>query len=221
MPDTMELVESIVLRLKSVPAEKITLLVVPGLEWQPDQLEQLRQWQAMGIQLAGHGWVHQCGPIRTLYHRIHSLFISRNVAEHLSLSGEGVEALIQRCHRWFEERDLSVSELYVPPAWALGKWHQNSWEKVPFQTIETLQGLLLSTGQLKKLPLLGFEADTRFRALFLQMFNHMSLNSAAKRNLPVRVSIHPHDFNLHLSPLLQQIVDSPLKWVSYQEVVGS
>lgn len=221
MPSTLDNVVQILDRLESIPNEKITLLVVPGLDWKEHQLDQIRQWQESGIQLAGHGWVHTCRGINTWYHRFHSLFISRNVAEHLSLNSDEVAALVQRCHQWFDANGLPVSELYVPPAWALGKWQHNSWEKVPFSAIETLQGLFTSDGQLKKLPLVGFEADTHFRALFLRTFNRLSLTSAAKRNLPVRISIHPNDFNLYLSSYLQELVDAPLHWVSYQEVTGS
>ena len=65
MPDTMGEVAELVELCRQQGIDSLTLLVVPGLDWQPDQLGQIRQWQRDGHVLAAHGWHHRCAAIRT------------------------------------------------------------------------------------------------------------------------------------------------------------
>ncbi len=67
MPETLALVQQILTRI-TVPADKTTLLIVPGKPWQEQDLKQLRLWQKMGYPLAGHGWHHQANTPQTWYH---------------------------------------------------------------------------------------------------------------------------------------------------------
>lgn len=209
MPETRSRVTDMLATL-ALPAQVVTLLVVPGRQWSRDDLAWLHGLQAAGHPLAGHGWIHQCQPPVTLYHRLHSALLSRQVAEHLSLSNEGIVRLVQDCHDWFGRHGLTVSSLYVPPAWALGRLERSRYRALPFRYVETLSGVLDTvTGQRARMPLVGFEADTGFRARFLALFNALSVARARNSSVPVRIGLHPFDLSCRLSrqivPLLAQV----------------
>ena len=218
MPETLESTRRLLQHSRHIPADKITLLVVPGKPWSEADLKQLQQWQAAGHPLAGHGWHHRCDPPKSLYHRLHSLLVSRRVAEHLSLSDEERDQLMTRCFHWFQQRQLTVSPLYVPPAWALGHWRQHNWLAVPFSLIESTCGLLFHTGKKRWLPLLGFEADTRLRAIFLRFFNGLNYWLAALSHAPLRIAIHPEDLELKLSDALLATLNTGYEWQNYQDI---
>lgn len=199
MPETRPAVSALLEGLSALPASAVTLLVVPGRAWSMDDLAWLRELQRRGHPLAGHGWYHRCAEPRTLGHRLHSAVLSRNVAEHLSLNGEGVVALIRACHAWFGERGLTPAPLYVPPAWALGPLPAARMRTLPFRYYETLTGLHDShTGRFTALPLVGFEADTAGRALGLRLLNGVNLAAARLSGRPLRIAIHPYDAGLRL-----------------------
>ena len=126
----------------ALPAKTVTLLVVPGRQWGDDDRAWLRGLQSAGHPLAGHGWFHRCQPPVTLYHKLHSMMLSRQVAEHLSFSGAGIVKLVRECHDWFGQHDLEVSPLYVPPAWAMGRLTPQQLAELPFRYVETLTGVL-------------------------------------------------------------------------------
>jgi predicted deacetylase len=216
MPHTMERVERILDWLKERSVPPVTLLVVPGRPWQPGQIERLRELAALGHQLAAHGWHHETTP-RRLYHRIHATLISRNVAEHLDLDSRGILELMQRSNNWFVENDLPAPDFYVPPAWALGPINQTDLAEVPFQLIETTRGLIYPArkagpenkdSRFQKLPLTGYEADTALREFFLRRWNAAQAKTARRKNLPLRISIHPDDLDLRIADQIgQQIKD--------------
>ena len=106
MPDTLDDVESIFSELNRLGHEEVTLLVVPGSGWTPASLQRLRALAQAGAELAGHGWHHVVDDIRGPRHRLHSLLISRNVAEHLALSTPQIRSLLQRCYDWFDANDI-------------------------------------------------------------------------------------------------------------------
>lgn len=207
MPETLTAVDRLLLMLGQIPPHSITLLVVPGRSWQQTDLDWLHRQQNRGYRLAGHGWLHYCDKPRSAYHRLHSLFLSRNVAEHLSLSRSGVHKLIARCHAWFAEQGLHSPTLYVPPAWAMGDIGRPLLQALPFSQYETLQGVYHSDRDLfQTLPLAGYEADTATRALLLRVFNEYHRRRAAYAGLPLRIGIHPYDLQHHLAAdLLQDI----------------
>lgn len=209
MPETRAQVTAMLARLR-LPCEVVTLLVVPGKDWQEGDLDWLRSLQNAGHPLAGHGWSHRCQPPVTLYHRLHSALLSRDVAEHLSFSGDGIHRLVWDCYRWFIRNGLSPSPLYVPPAWALGALSPAQLSRLPFRYVETLFGLHDAQEQtFTRLPLVGFEADTAFRAWVLGFSNAVNISRARRAGVPVRIGLHPHDFELRLgnriSPLLKSL----------------
>ncbi len=219
MPETLPQVASLIdefqRRGRALPA----LLVVPGKAWTEAQVEQLRSWEQLGAELVAHGWHHHTTP-RGLYHRLHALFLSRNVAEHLALDSAGVRALMQRSREWFGHHGLGLPDTYIPPAWALGIAPRELRE-LPFQRVETLRGVQLIDGdsvRFRPLPLLGFEADTAWRAAFLRRFNRQQLRQARRRSCPLRVSIHPQDGTLRLKNELFEALGGDFDDARYQQL---
>ncbi|MDZ7684282.1 MAG: polysaccharide deacetylase family protein [Gammaproteobacteria bacterium] len=206
MPSTLDRVRAIVDRLPSTCMENLVLLVVPGLDWSGEQIAQLREWQSSGIHLAGHGWTHETGEVRGLFHRLHSLFISRTAAEHLSLSAADIEALMNRNHAWFGEQGLEAPDLYVPPAWALGAIDEVGLARTPWRYLETTSGLAdLQRGRKRWLPLAGFEADTRLRQWLLTFSNTVNV-WLASHSRPLRISIHPFDGEYLLAAQMDRLL---------------
>ncbi|SDG73036.1 polysaccharide deacetylase family protein [Roseospirillum parvum] len=206
MPHTLERVGHL-LGL-TAPLGPVDLLVVPGLDWQPPHIATLKGWQQAGHRLAGHGWTHKARHIKRPYHRLHSLLVSRDVAEHLALDADGIIELMNRCHGWFAAHDLAPPDLYVPPAWALGPLPRHRLNETPFQRVEVLAGVIDTTcGHLTPSPVIGFEADTPLRALTLKTLNSLQLNWARITNRPWRLAIHPDDHTLKLAPNLHTTLE--------------
>ncbi len=198
-----------------------TLLVVPGTGWTPGSLRTLGALVDKGYPLAGHGWSHQCGSRRTLFHRLHGLLISRDQAEHLSRTREELLALVQGCHDWFGRQGLPEPDLYVPPAWAMGRLTRQDLRDLPFPRYEVLRGLLdARSGRLRWLPLAGFEADTRFRQVSLRLFNGLNARLAGRTGRPLRVSLHPPDLDYLLAAELEAMVREPWRFVREEEAMG-
>jgi predicted deacetylase len=222
MPETFPRVLRILNLAQEARVPPPTLLVVPGKEWSPELLDTLRTLANQGHALAGHGWIHKAtSGSRTLTHRAHGLLISRNEAEHLSLPREDVEALIQRCHRWFSTASLPEPELYVPPAWALGDLPLSALRSLPFRWYEVLRGMVHGqTGRIRWLPLAGFEADTTFRQLSLKLWNGLNAGVARGIRGPLRISIHPGDLDLLLQKDVKRMLEDPWRFVDEAEAAG-
>ncbi len=182
----------------------ITLLVVPGSGWDAPGIDELRALERAGYRLAGHGWQHRVEHIRGLRHRLHSLFLSRKVAEHLALDRDGILALMRRCRDWFEARGLTPPTLYVPPAWALGAVGTVDLRGTgPFRQVELFSGILdVASGRMLPAPVLGYEADTAVRVSVLRLWNAWGRVRARKRGW-VRIGIHPRDLDLPLRPAME------------------
>lgn len=229
MPDTLDRVESILSGpLQAFDPSNVLLLVVPGGDWQPLQIARLRTWQAQGYELAGHGWTHQVMAIRTPYHWLHSKLLSRRAAEHLSQKSTALQALLMRNAQWFLDKGFGLPALYVPPAWALGDLSLAQLQCSPFQAVETLGGLFeIASGCYYALPLAGYEADTPWRAWILGWFNRLAyglvrraVRSRARKYRqdpasacdaftsvrPLRLAIHPMDFEYYLCAELQHVL---------------
>ncbi|WP_051234494.1 polysaccharide deacetylase family protein [Marinimicrobium agarilyticum] len=204
MPETLERVERL-LALMSAPVRRGTvLLVVPGRDWQPDQVAQLARWQGEGLELAGHGWTHRAERIQGWYHRCHSRWVSRHAAEHLSQPRGALCELLERNYRWFIGRQLRPPSLYVPPAWALGALTADDLKASPFSYLETTRGLWhLPSGRRRALPLVGFEADTSAGAVLLRTWNRVNAAWASPKR-PLRLAIHPYDDELLLAGSLRE-----------------
>ena len=209
MPETMSPVAAILERLDRRGAPKPILLVVPGRAWKTTELAQLRAWADSGIPLAGHGWHHQTSPAVTLYHRLHSALLSRNVAEHLALDTSGVLALLDRNYTWFDEQFLPGPELYVPPAWAMGAVSRAELARLPFRFYETLTGIYdAHDDSFHRIPLVGYEADTPLRTAALKVFNVANYALARAWSRPLRIAIHPYDFDYRLREDLAWMLDN-------------
>ena len=219
MPHTLTQTEAIVDRLHDAGLHVVTLLVVPGKDWSPERLERLGTLLDRGAVAAGHGWTHRADTIRGLYHQVHSAVLSRDAAEHLSLKPSEIRALIDRCYTWFEQHGLDAPALYVPPAWAMGPISKKELDQLPFVRYEVLSGVYDSIDRrFRCSPMIGFEADTRFRSIACRAWNRANLAAAGNRH-PVRVAIHPGDFSLMLADDLARMIDAGGRALGY-EVFG-
>ncbi|MEX2468339.1 MAG: polysaccharide deacetylase family protein [Pseudohongiellaceae bacterium] len=220
MPDTLDRCLSLIDSLGRRGVKPITLLVVPGLPWSDAQLATLKSLQESSLVLAGHGWRHRAAAIRGPYHRLHSLLLSRRAAEHLSLSAEEIRALIARSFAWFGAHDLASPTLYVPPAWALGRLDRAELPRLPFRFYEVLSGVLAHDGRLQRLPLTGYEADTRWRAAMLAPWNALNAQRARRSGKPLRIGLHPYDDEMLLRRQMQAQIDSCDGFVGYDTLMG-
>ncbi len=216
MPETLDRVEAL-LAMVPEPARRGTLLlVVPGRDWSPGDLARLARWQSRGLELAGHGWFHRAEQIQGWYHRCHARLISRQAAEHLSQPRTSLKALLTRNHQWFIAHRLAPPSLYVPPAWALGALTSQDLAESPFAYVETTSGLYHAASRSRRrLPLVGFEADTRLRALGLRAWNRWNRTLASDQR-PLRIALHPYDAELHLARDLRQTLNSLTLCVNYR-----
>lgn len=221
-PLELRRVQELVDRCREVAGTRVALLVVPGLGWSPSHVDLLRAWAAEGLELAGHGWVHRADPPRTLHHRLHALLLSRNQAEHLSRGREELRELVLRGVGWFQDRDLPTPELYVPPAWALGALSSRDLEALPYRWYEVLTGLLdAATGRLHPTPLVGYEADTRFRRRALRLTNALARRAALASRRPLRIGLHPRDLDLLLADdLLGDLADRRWRFLTTAEAMA-
>ena len=218
MPETLPQVRSILAELPDHCHTNLTLLIVPGRLWSSSDIEQLRSWQARGYSLAGHGWTHQAREITSFYHRLHSALISRNVAEHLALSRDELRHLLRNNHRWFQDHGLEVPDFYVPPAWAMGKLGSDDLQASPFRFFENIGGIYdARSRKFVSLPLIGFEADTLVRSQYLRVWNVVSY-LIGSRIKPLRIAIHPHDFQLRLAEQLRWMLNRVTKPVHYRDL---
>jgi len=219
MPDTLPRIRELIAKLRAYEVDKITLLVVPGKQWSEMELVQLKQWENEGLKLAGHGWNHQADKPRNLYHKLHSLLLSRLAAEHLSLQREQIARLIRDCFDWFGKQKLTAPTLYVPPAWALGALPRSALSELPFQHVELLAGVVeSSSNSLRRLPLTGYEADTGWRAFGLGYWNKVNLWRARSSGTPLRIGIHPFDDELRLREQMYEQVQSCERFIDYDEL---
>lgn len=220
-PGTLPQVLRIVDMLESREVRPVTLLVVPGMDWSARELDELRRLTERGYSLAGHGWVHQARPPATLHHRLHGWILSRDKAEHLSRSRAELRELVDRCHRWFGEHDFPDPVLYVPPAWAQGALRNRDLRDLPFRLYENLLGYVdRETGRLHRAPVVGYEADTRWRRFALRRVNALSMGASRMQRRPLRISIHPHDLDLFLAEDLERHLGRRWTFVDELQALG-
>ncbi|MDN3525265.1 polysaccharide deacetylase family protein [Halomonas sabkhae] len=221
MPHTLPRVASIIDTLRAQGHANLTLLVVPGKDWQPSDIATLARWQQEGLELAAHGWHHHAWRIKGLRHRLHAALLSRRAGEHLALDGDAIARLMQAAADWFPQHGLASPSTYVPPAWALGAIPRSHLMTLPYQRIEVTRGIIdLQSGQLDKLPLVGFEADTRWREQALRTWNRLQIRQARRGEHPLRLGIHPYDPELRLAQDLQRLVAEPWQALRYDQHRG-
>ena len=220
MPETLDDVQQLLDVAADQGVDHVTLLVVPGKDWQEADLNRLRLWQDMGHALAGHGWCHRCRPPRTWQHRLHSRLLSRDVAEHLSETASGCDQIVQRCAAWFDEHGFRPPRLYVPPAWALGPLRRQQLTRLGFDWYETLSGVIdTRRNRRHHWPLLGFEADTRARQVAVAACNRANWWLARLAGRPLRIAWHPRDLRLRLQRQLIQFIAQCDMCVSYAQLL--
>jgi predicted deacetylase len=208
MPATLDRTLAIFERLQIAGLVPVTLLVVPGSGWDERGIDVLKTMVEEGADLAGHGWRHEVRVIRGAKHWLHSRLISRRAAEHLALSRAGVLRLMLRNQAWFGRHGLPAPALYVPPAWAMGPVPRSLLERLPFDFHETLAGVYdARRKQFHRLPMAGFETDTALRAAFVGGFNRLNRGWARSSSRPLRLGIHPFDFDLRLADSLRGWVE--------------
>ncbi|MEM6511468.1 MAG: polysaccharide deacetylase family protein [Pseudomonadota bacterium] len=215
MPETLPQTRTLFDKLRAAGLDRVTLLVVPGRSWGDDSLSALKQLVDDGAILAGHGWNHRVDAIRGWRHQLHSRLISRDVAEHLALDAAGIRDLVARCHAWFVEHELPVSDLYVPPAWAMGAISSTELAASPFRLFETFGGVLdTADGRFRRSAMVGFEADNLLRVVSCAVWNRLNL-SVAGFDSPVRVAIHPNDLSLGMAKSLERLIDRGGRSLTY------
>ncbi len=209
-PESFARVREIVQRLTEAGRVPLTVLVVPAGQWRSDDVAQLATWQAEGHLLALHGWDHRAPAKSGLYHRLHSLVISRDAAEHLGRGRAQIAERVSRGRDWFLSQRLGPPRMYVPPAWAMGELPVRWFAGRGFDWVETQTGIYkVGEGQWWRLPVIGFQAPGRFQAGLLRISNaiNIALSRTAKR--PVRIAIHPDDFEHHLAADLERLLEAP------------
>lgn len=226
MPETRTAVSSMLAQLfAAVPLlqpEHITLLVVPGRNWRPPDIEWLHRLAADGHPLAGHGWCHRATATgRSACHHLHSLLLSGDAAEHLSRPAHQVFADVLRCHAWFVRHDLPVGPLYVPPAWAAGAMAAIDWSATPFALLETLSGVCETRHSVRHwLPLSGYEADSRLRVHALRVSNYFNRRLAVLSGRALRIGLHPYDLQYGLAQQLLVDVQRVGEFIGYPEYIA-
>lgn len=219
MPETLEAVQSLLgyLRTKKVPPA--TLLVVPGRHWEPRQLDFLHRCVEEGHELAAHGWLHEISGYGSSYHRLHSLLLSRQVAEHLSLDPQAIEDLMRRSHAWFAHQGLPSPRLYVPPAWALGKVSAQALANLPYAHVEVLQGFIEVKSQKRiRTAMVGFEADIPWRAMAVRLWNLGQLAQQRILRQPLRIGLHPFDRRLLLANDLDRLLSRTYEFIVVRQL---
>ncbi len=202
-PSNLNNIENIIFRLSDrFNINKISILVIPGLNWNNKQINKLKTLQKKGVQIVAHGWLHKTKNIKTLYHKLHSLIISDRCAEHLSQSRQDINIIISNSYNWFIENGFQKPTLYVPPAWALGKIKRDDLKNLQFTYYECTTGLI-HNNKYHFLPLIGFEEKFWCKSLLRRFFNSFNFILASFTGI-IRIAIHPNDFNLYLKNDLEK-----------------
>jgi len=218
-PRTLPVIHTTLEWLAARGVTAVTVLVVPGSGWDDTGVAALRRLAARGCALAGHGWEHRAGRLRTPMELLHAGLISRHEGEHLGRPREEILARITHCHRWFAGAGLPAPALYVPPAWALGRLPRRERARLPFPMLETLSGLeWTQSRRSRRLPLAGFQADTPARARLLRQWNRLNTAASLRTGRPLRVAIHPGDLALPLAASLEALLACRGRVLDYAEL---
>jgi len=216
-PQNLDDIKNIIDALKcQFNINKICILVIPGLDWKFHQIKKLKALQKNGIEIAAHGWKHEAPMKKSFYHKIHSLIISANCAEHLSKNGQDIIKIVRRSYGWFVRNGFKNPKLYVPPGWALGKVTKEELYQFNFTHFECTTGMVHKQ-KYSFLPLLGFEENTLFGALLRRFFNSLNFILAHFTGT-IRIAIHPNDFNLYLKKDLEKYLTKSIEPVLLHEL---
>jgi predicted deacetylase len=215
-PSTLDRGRTILERLAAAGVHDVAVLVMPGVEpWDDASVAVLQELSRAGYPLVAHGWSHHAPPPRTAFERVHSAMISQDAAEHFGKDGSQVLELMRRSHAWFAEHGLPSPRFYVPPAWAVGRLPRKRLAETPFDCVETLDGFYDTRHQRGQLlPLLCYEAVGPWQAAGLRATNLLNMTMAKKLSRPLRISVHPRDFELLLSSDLERLLEQETHPVS-------
>lgn len=197
-PETLEATCDLLRCIERRRPMPVTLLVIPGRDWDARSMAELSALARHGYQLAAHGWHHRVERYGGWRHRMHAALFSRDVAEHLALDEQGVLDLLEDSAAWFVERGFESPSLYVPPAWALGRVAADRLKETPFEQIEVFRGVLeTATGRLTPLPLCGYEVDRGWSVAPVRAWNAWNRRRARGAGR-LRIAIHPFDLSYGL-----------------------
>ena len=88
----------------------------------------------------------------------------------------------------------------------MGSVSESDLDTLPFTCFETLNGVYDSREKrFLRSAMLGFEADTTFRAFWCRVWNRLNLLVAGSSKT-IRLAIHPQDFKLRLAGDLEQLL---------------
>ena len=221
-PWVADMLQTLHRELPHLRPQQVTLLVVPGLGWQQDDLAWLRRLAGSGYVLAAHGWDHRAPASRSLFHHLHSAVLSRDAAEHLSRTRDELRQRLLWSRDWFARQALPPPALYVPPAWATGALTQADWSASGFSLVESLGSVFRTgDGQQRALPLLGFEADTPWRVVVLRLFNQWNWWRAAVSGQPLRIGLHPLDLSFGLGDDVLEALYRVARFIDYSSLWSS
>ena len=217
-PKNLENIEKIIFLLNNkFNINKICILVIPGLHWDQNQINKLKVWQNQGIEIAAHGWQHVSQSNKSIYHKIHSLIISKNCAEHLSKDASDIINLIHKSYDWFISNGFKKPLLYVPPAWALGNITKKDLSELKFSYFECTTGLIFNQKYIF-IPLIGFEEKNFIMALIRKFFNGLNYFMAYFTGI-IRIAIHPDDFNLYLKKDISKYLSIKYNYVLLNDLI--
>ncbi len=216
MPRTLTRVLELVSFLEERGINRFSLLVVPGKTWSPRKIEVLNTLHNQGKEIVGHGWRHRVYRVNNLRHRLHGKIISRDEAEHLSLSEREISGIINRCFKWFGGVSITAPRVYVPPAWAMGDISRKTLRALPFELYETQCGLYHArTLRFVPMPVIGYMADTPTRVRLIKWTNTVNLRIPLS---PTRIAIHPDDLYLPLVNDLETHLGFFRKFITYNDL---
>lgn len=202
VPETLQATEDMAARIEAV-GRRASLLIIPGAGWSEFDIHRVQRLAGRGHELVAHGWRHGFDHWGGVWHRLHGAVMSNRAAEHLALTKVERRTVVRRSHDWFDAHGFDTPRLYTPPAWALGL-NPEELQGLGFRFYEDLSGVVdMDVGRHRWLPLIGFEADRRWRASFLRWTN--LLVSRYARHL--RVAIHPYDAQGALADMLDATIN--------------
>jgi hypothetical protein len=98
----------------------------------------------------------------------------------------------------------------------MGPLQPRSLPTLPFAWYEILTGVReAATGRLRRIPMLGYEADTGLRAPIVRLWNALNRRQALRTGW-LRIGIHPGDLGLPLADDLRADLTRFPGWTSYE-----
>jgi hypothetical protein len=101
----------------------------------------------------------------------------------------------------------------------MGPLQPSALGNLPFAWYEVLTGVReAATGRLRRIPMLGYEADTGLRTPIVRLWNRLNRRQALRTGW-LRIGIHPGDLGLPLADDLRADLTRFTRWASYADLV--